>query len=178
MNYSAIDPYPSRLSREPGIVNRQDPVVHGEGDLPATLSREQIEAYRNDGFLLLPELLDSREIEAVSAEMQRMGKDEAIGGLPEAVRETANNTLRTIYRAHELSELFGRLARDERLLDTARYLLGDEVYLHQSRANLRPPFQGTDFQWHSDFETWHTEDGMPRMRALSMMLYLADNTDA
>src|SRR3546814_4459192 len=28
----------------------------------------------------------------------------------------------------------------------------------------------------SDFETWHVEDGMPRMRALSMSVLLAENT--
>ncbi|MFC6438537.1 phytanoyl-CoA dioxygenase family protein, partial [Novosphingobium resinovorum] len=35
---------------------------------------------------------------------------------------------------------------------------------------------GKAFYWHSDFETWHAEDGMPRMRALSMSVLLAENT--
>ena len=69
----------------------------------------------------------------------------------------------------------GRLA-DARLADVARFLLNDEVYLHQSRLNYKPGFQGKEFYWHSDFETWHVEDGMPRMRALSMSVLLADNT--
>src|SRR3546814_10424765 len=37
-------------------------------------------------------------------------------------------------------------------------------------------FKGREFYWHSDFETWHVEDGMPRMRALSMSVLLAENT--
>src|SRR3546814_3200003 len=57
-----------------------------------------------------------------------------------------------------------RLAADERLAGVARFLLDDTVYIHQSRLNYKPGFQGKEFYWHSDFETWHVEDGMPRMR--------------
>ncbi|HBP75798.1 MAG TPA: ectoine hydroxylase, partial [Alcanivorax sp.] len=31
--------------------------------------------------------------------------------------------------------------------------------------------------WHSDFETWHSEDGMPRMRAISASIMLTDNNE-
>ena len=31
------------------------------------------------------------------------------------------------------------------------------------------------FYWHSDFETWHAEDGMPRMRAVSASVLLTPN---
>jgi ectoine hydroxylase len=53
--------------------------------------------------------------------------------------------------------------------------LNDDVYLHQSRLNYKPGFRGKGFYWHSDFETWHVEDGMPRMRALSMSITLTEN---
>jgi ectoine hydroxylase-related dioxygenase (phytanoyl-CoA dioxygenase family) len=49
------------------------------------------------------------------------------------------------------------------------------VYLHQSRLNYKPGFTGKEFYWHSDFETWHAEDGMPRMRAISASILLTDN---
>jgi len=48
--------------------------------------------------------------------------------------------------------------------------------VHQSRLNYKPGFRGKEFYWHSDFETWHVEDGMPRMRALSVSISLTDNT--
>src|SRR5690606_32238298 len=60
--------------------------------------------------------------------------------------------------------------------DVAQFLLNDKVYIHQSRLNYKPGFEGKEFYWHSDFETWHVEDGMPRMRALSMSVLLAENT--
>ncbi|HEX6201052.1 MAG TPA: phytanoyl-CoA dioxygenase family protein, partial [Thermoanaerobaculia bacterium] len=57
----------------------------------------------------------------------------------------------------------------------ARQILADDVYVHQSRVNLKPGLRGNEFYWHSDFETWHVEDGMPRMRAVSCSIALTPN---
>jgi ectoine hydroxylase len=59
----------------------------------------------------------------------------------------------------------------------AEQILGGPVYIHQSRINFKPAFSGKEFFWHSDFETWHVEDGMPRMRALSISINLTDNNE-
>jgi ectoine hydroxylase len=77
---------------------------------------------------------------------------------------------------HELGRRLADLPRDPRLLDVARQILGSEVYIHQSRVNMKPALDGKEFYWHSDFETWHVEDGMPAMRALSCSVLLTDNT--
>ena len=58
-----------------------------------------------------------------------------------------------------------------------RQLLGSDVYIHQSRINDKFGFKGSGFNWHSDFETWHSEDGMPRMRAVSASIMLTDNNE-
>ncbi len=73
------------------------------------------------------------------------------------------------------NSLFSRLACDRHLAGLAQYLLDDRVYIHQSRAHYKPGFWGKEFYWHSDFETWHVEHGMPRMRALSVSVALTDN---
>ncbi len=92
------------------------------------------------------------------------------------ITEPGSQEIRSIFEIHAQSAVISRLAADERLADVARFLLDDEVYIHQSRLNYKPGFQGKEFYWHSDFETWHVEDGMPRMRALSMSVLLAENT--
>ncbi len=61
------------------------------------------------------------------------------------------------------------------VLPVARQLLGSDVYMHQARINLMPGFTGSGFYWHSDFETWHAEDGMPAMRAVSCSIALTEN---
>ena len=76
---------------------------------------------------------------------------------------------------HRLDPVIAELAADPRIVEPVSQILGSEVYVHQSRVNLKPGFTGKDFYWHSDFETWHAEDGMPRMRALSVSVSLTEN---
>ncbi len=80
-----------------------------------------------------------------------------------------------MFRLDRHNALFDRLARDSRIAGIVRHLLDDDLYLHQSRLNYKPGFTGKEFYWHSDFETWHAEDGMPRMRAISASVLLSDN---
>src|SRR5690606_18864515 len=92
-----------------------------------------------------------------------------------SITEPASGVIRSIFAVPTVSDVFGTLARDKRLLRVAKQLLGGDVYLHQTRLNLKPGFEGKEFYWHSDFETWHAEDGMPRMRAVSFSISLTDN---
>ncbi|MGV9801629.1 ectoine hydroxylase, partial [Mycobacterium sp. NPDC003449] len=93
---------------------------------------------------------------------------------PRVVREPGG-TIRSIFEPHLLSDLVAQVVRLDTVLPVARQLLGSDVYIHQARINLMPGFTGTGFYWHSDFETWHAEDGMPAMRAVSCSIALTHN---
>lgn len=169
------DPYVSRVGAEPARVPRVDPVVHSRRGSRGPLTDEQRRDYENRGFLELDGLLSPEEVEALQREVARRRTDRT-GVDPETlVLEPGGSALRSIFRIHAQSELVARLARDARLVELARYLLDDDVYVHQSRLNDKPGFAGKEFFWHSDFETWHVEDGMPRMRAVSFVVALTPN---
>ncbi|HEU0229314.1 MAG TPA: ectoine hydroxylase [Burkholderiaceae bacterium] len=176
MNTPVSDVYPSRSDRDAAIIARQDPVVYGMGSYAEALAPERLAAYERDGFLLVPDLFPHEEVQALSAEIERMKADPAMAALDETIAEPRSQVIRSIFRVHELSDIMAGLVRDPRVADVARQILGSEVYVHQSRVNLKPGFEGREFYWHSDFETWHVEDGMPRMRALSCSILLTDNT--
>ena len=171
----AKDPYASRTDRGSAILARQDPVVYGDGKYADALSAEQLGNYERDGFLLLEDLFSEQEVAALVAEVDRMTRDPAIVRREEAITEPGSNAVRSIFMVHVFSQVMERLAREPRLINVARQILGSEVYLHQTRANMKPGFKGKEFYWHSDFETWHVEDGMPAMRALSCSVLLSDN---
>lgn len=175
MKTAIKDPYVSRTDRNAAIIARQDPVVYGGGRYAAALDETRLADYERDGFLLIEGLFSGQEVAALLREVQRMSADSAIAASEEAVTEPGSDAVRSIFRVHELSAALGALARDPRLIDVARQILGSEVYMHQSRANMKPGFKGKEFYWHSDFETWHVEDGMPGMRAISCSLLLTDN---
>lgn len=175
MTSTVKDIYASRSNRTAAIIARQDPVVYDEGVYADALTAEQLAAYERDGFLLMENVFSEAEVQALMNEVQRMSSDESIISLEEAITERGSDAVRSIFRVHELSDMIGRLSCDPRLIHVARQILGSEVYMHQSRANMKPGFNGKEFYWHSDFETWHVEDGMPRMRALSCSVLLTDN---
>ena len=172
----ATDIYPSRCAAEPELLARRDPVVHAEWHADAPLSREQADGFERDGYLVLENVFDADEVAALQSETARLLGDPSAHDDETIITEPGGREIRSIFEIHAQSAVMARLAADERLADVARFLLGDDVYIHQSRLNYKPGFQGKEFYWHSDFETWHTEDGMPRMRALSMSVLLAENT--
>ena len=170
------DIYPSRNSAVAEMLPRQDPVVHGTWTDDAPVSREQADHFERNGYLVLEDIFSDDEITYLQREAGKLLGDPK--GLEDetVITEPGSNEIRSIFRIHAQSRVVARLAADARLAEVARFLLGDEVYLHQSRLNYKPGFKGREFYWHSDFETWHVEDGMPRMRALSMSVLLAENT--
>ncbi|MCO8303223.1 MULTISPECIES: ectoine hydroxylase [Streptomyces] len=163
------DLYPTRGSREVATP-RQDPVVHG----PLT---PDLEPYERDGFLTAGQLLTGDEVAEYRAELDRLVRDPALRGDERRVVEPRSREVRSVFEVHKLSEIFSNLVRDERVVGPARRILGSDVYVHQSRINVKPGFGASGFYWHSDFETWHAEDGLPRMRAVSVSIALTENHD-
>ncbi|TYB77853.1 ectoine hydroxylase [Maritimibacter fusiformis] len=171
------DAYPTRLPGAERTIERQDPVLWSDWTPAAPLSQEAAAQYRDKGYLVAKDLFSKSEIRRLieaGAALRRNGAE--IRG-EDLVTEPGSDEVRTVFRLDEHSELFRRLAHDRRLAGIAEFLLNDRVYLHQSRLNYKPGFTGKEFYWHSDFETWHAEDGMPRMRAVSASILLTDNSE-
>lgn len=171
----ADDRYPSRFGREVLISRRQDPVVWGEAD-HGPLTAHQLHHYEDNGFLHFDDLLAPDEVQACLDELQRLRADETLKDTDEAVIEPGSRELRSIFAVHRSSDVLRRLAHHPKLVAIARQLLGSEVYIHQSRVNYKGGFRGKEFYWHSDFETWHVEDGIPAMRMVSCSIALTANT--
>jgi ectoine hydroxylase len=171
------DIYPSRKGGEAKLLDRQDPVTYTDQVAGAPISPKQIESYGKNGYLCLDNLFDKDELDVLVTERDALRKDRSTSKSESVIVEPRSKAVRSIFEVHKTSKVFRRLAHDARLVDVARYLLGDDVYIHQSRLNYKPGFFGKEFYWHSDFETWHVEDGMPRMRALSVSISLTDNLE-
>jgi len=169
------DPYFSRIDKWEAAP-RIDPVVWNEGQVHGPWSAEQIAQYKRDGFLFQPQLFSFSEARQLFGEAQRLA-DTVDPEREDVIAEPNSRVLRSVFRLHEISDLFRRVCRDPRIVNAARQILGGDVYIHQSRINYKPAFDGKEFFWHSDFETWHMEDGMPRMRAVSVSISLTETND-
>lgn len=167
-------PYPSRVEGPPSILPRVDPVVWGGPSDGGPLDADHLGRYEADGFIVVDDLLTSTEV----ATLERAVGDLIASMDPSDERlitEPGSSEVRSVFAVHRLSADFADLLSSPRLVDPVRQILGSDVYIHQSRINRKPGFHGKEFAWHSDFETWHAEDGMPRMRALSVSIALTEN---
>ncbi|OIJ62803.1 ectoine hydroxylase [Streptomyces mangrovisoli] len=173
---TVTDLYPTRATAEV-TVPRQDPVVWGAPGAPGPVSPEDLRAYERDGFLAVDELLTDEEVAVYRHELDRLVADPAVRADERAVLEPRSKEIRSVFEVHRISEVFARLVRDERVVGRARQILGSDVYVHQSRINVKPGFGAGGFYWHSDFETWHAEDGLPNMRTVSVSIALTENHD-
>lgn len=169
------DAYPTRTTRPERWMERTDPVLWPSDRSDAPITEAQAQAFDRDGFLVLKDLFAPEEIRALIDSATTLRETLAGSDAEGVVTEPDTDAVRTVFELERQNALMDRLSRDRRLAGTARALLGDEVYIHQSRLNYKPGFTGKEFYWHSDFETWHAEDGMPRMRAVSASLLLTDN---
>lgn len=176
MTTTVTDLYPSRGTTEVSAP-RKDPVVWGSPDTPGPIALADLQAYERDGFLAVEEIITEDEVAVYRQELDRLVNDPAIRADERSIVEPQSQEIRSVFEVHRISELFASLVRDERVVGRARQILGSDVYVHQSRINVKPGFGASGFYWHSDFETWHAEDGLANMRTVSVSIALTENHD-
>jgi len=148
--------------------------------VPTPLNISELSEYEENGYLVLRGVFGMDELVACRREAEQLEFNQAcetrVTHSSRTVTERGSNSLRSIFALHENSRsAIGQCALSKQIVSCAQQLLGDDVYVHQSRLNFHVPFHGQGFSWHSDFETWHAEDGMPTPRSLSAVIFLDRN---
>lgn len=170
-----LDRYPSRVLPSPQVFERQDPVVYGRAS-DGPLDANSLDLYEENGFLHFDAVLEPSLLSDAVLALEHLRHDRAVRQWPQSVVEPDSQQLRSIFAVHSLSDVMRQVCHHPKLVAMAQQLLGSDVYVHQSRINYKAGFGGQPFYWHSDFETWHVEDGMPAMRAVSCSIALTPNT--
>lgn len=170
------DLYPSRGNKEK-IIKRVDEVVYSKNKTGnQSLNEKELEAYEKDGFLIIPDVFSPKEIKKLAQELKSLEENEKYRSKEEFISEPDSNKIRTIFNQHLFSKIYKKLSKDPRILNKVMQILGSDVYIHHGRINVKRAYRGKSFPWHSDFETWHSEDGLPNCRCLSAWIMLTDNT--
>ena len=184
-------PWPGRgqlALGEEQLSYRGDPVLWGGRDAAGPLTQEQLAQYEQNGFVVVPNVLDAETTlaakQAAIDVAERTLRDATSTDAVDLANELAttlvlephsNNTVKSIFRAHLAAAPLHDAMLHPFVVSAAEQILNDTVYVHHSRVNFQQAFSGKGFNWHSDVETWHFEDGMPRMRALTAVVMLDDN---
>ena len=118
------------------------------------LSADDVARFQSDGFLLKPALFDAEE---VSLMREALARDEAIRDQRNtmATHDADGSVTTTVMWTDPGDDLFGAIARCERVVDGAEQLLGGEVYHYHSKLTLKAPETGGAWNWHQDYGYWY-----------------------
>ena len=120
--------------------------------MPAPLSANQVEQFNEDGYLFLEGFLDSEE---TSLLQEACRKDATLQSHAMAVRDAAGRKTNLSLWNHPGDDLYGTIARSERVVDATEQLLGDEVYHYHSKLSAKQPKVGEAWEWHQEYGYWY-----------------------
>ena len=131
------------------------------------LAPADVQFYRDQGYLVVPDVLDARALDAMRAEMARILEgaravtahtdryDLEPGHRPDDPR------VRRVKTPHRFYPVFQQFMRHPRLVAILNDLLGPGVRLHGSKINLKAPRYGSPVEWHQDWAFYpHTNDDL------------------
>jgi ectoine hydroxylase len=130
--------------------------------------------YQDRGYCSIQRVVDDEaldELRAATSRCVRNAED------PGRVLEQDGQTVRGLHGTHLHDQTFAMLCRHPVLLGAAEKLLGEQVYVHQFKLNIKAAFIGDVWDWHQDMTFYHYEDELPQPEFLTVALYLDDVTE-
>ena len=123
------------------------------------LTAEQIEQYRENGYLHVTGLLTQEEAAYYRAEThalaERLSQQTSIDATWASARELGGEAKKTkLLHCHDVqwyAGAFSRLIADDRLTGAVADLIGPNVQLHHSKMFIKPPEKGSPFPLHQDY---------------------------
>lgn len=138
------------------------------------LNAELKRQYADRGYCVLPNVLSDNALEALRLASDACSLDTSDPG---RVTEEDGSTVRGLHGAHLRNDALSKLCRHPVLLDAAKQILAQEVYVHQFKLNIKAAFVGDVWEWHQDMTFYHREDEIPEPAFLTIAVFLDDVTE-
>ncbi len=116
------------------------------------LADDQVKRFQEDGFLIIPQLFDTDEMDIVR---QAARNDHAFKQNAHDLKDSEGGIAKLVLWNKAGEDVFGTVARSPRIVDTMEQLLGDEVYHYHSKMSIKEPYVGGAWEWHQDYGYWY-----------------------
>ena len=129
------------------------------------ISEELVAAYRRDGVIMVPDVLNSTTLERV-----RNVVAELVAGAAEVTQHTdlydlepghSRNAprVRRLKAPHKAHSIFSEIVRSRALSEILTQLIGPGLRLHGAKLNMKSAQYGSPVEWHQDWAFYpHTND--------------------
>jgi ectoine hydroxylase len=138
------------------------------------IDADLLDRYNRDGFVLLPpDYLSGDVLGIVSAALPELLGESG----PQVVLERDGVTVRSVYGVHQSCSDIQDVARHPAVLGPVRQLVGDDVYVHQSKVNIKAALAGDRWEWHQDYIYWLENDGIAKPDLINVAVFLDEVTE-
>ncbi len=142
------------------------------------LDSNQVEKYKDDGFVIVEDLIDAATIQKMRAavdELTEKSRDitehnETFDLYPDHSR--ANPRVRRIKSPEKAAPIFDEVMRSPALIKCLQQLLGDNVRFRHSKLNMKEAGTGAPVEWHQDWAFYPHTNG----DVLAVGIFLDDCT--
>lgn len=140
---------------------------------------ERASFYEENGYLIVPEVLDSSEIavlrsalDQVLSEAEGLQKSNEKFALSLPHNGSGKRYVKRVFNPILRHEAFRNLVSHDKILEIVETLVGPDITLQQTKLNLKPPAEDANFEWHQDYPFFpHTN-----FDVVAAMVFL-DDTD-
>jgi len=115
-------------------------------------SKEDIENYQQDGYIIVRNLFTEEEINLLG---QTARADNEMDKSSTKRDDGEGNAVRLALWNHPGDGIYGMFARCKRVVDRVEDLLNDEAYHYHSKMVLKDAKVGGAWAWHQDYGYWY-----------------------
>lgn len=118
----------------------------------ASISEKQIAAFHDDGYLIVRGVFDAEEANILRA---AAAADQSFKENAYDLEDGEGGKAQLVLWNSTGEDLWGAIARSERIVNAMEQLLGDEVYHYHSKMSIKQPRTGGAWSWHQDYGYWY-----------------------
>ena len=137
------------------------------------LNETQLKEIDELGYIILPNCFSSEEVINIRKEMKTVFDEKTEAN----IIEKSSGVVRTAMGLHLRNKLFNDLTRHPNFFEPASQIRGNNLYIQQTKINVKAAFTGEVWQWHYDFATHSGEDGVDKPLALNLHVFIDDVTE-
>ena len=137
------------------------------------LNKIQLKEIDELGYVILPGCFSNEEVDNLRKAMTMVFNEKTEAN----VVEKSSGEVRTAMGLHLRSKVFDYLTRHPKFFEPACQIRGNNLYIQQTKINVKTAFTGEVWQWHYDFATHSGEDGVTKPLALNLHVFLDDVTE-
>jgi phytanoyl-CoA hydroxylase len=147
------------------------------------LTQEQVDYFNENGFLRIPQLYTTQEIDELADELDRLVQDWSFTseGWTGPWRQAYMNPevekkakLTAMHDMHLYSETWMRGVTNKKLAEAVSQIIGPNVELHHCTMHIKPPQTGHPFPMHQDYPFYEHTNG----QFIDALVHLDDTSHA